>query len=280
MLRNTKDIEKYAIGATDGNVGQVKDFYFDDHAWVIRYLVVDTGSWLLSRKVLISPISIRNPDWAAQTLPVAITKEQVRSSPAIDTDRPVSRQHEMQYLGYYGYSPYWGGAGLWGAGMYPYGMYPGGAGFGLDGAGREQVNDEYARAERARHKDEDPNLRSCHAVTGYHIHATDGEIFHVQSMLIDDATWAIRYIVVDTSNWWLGHQVLIDPQWIKDVSWAEQRVSVDLSRASVKDAPPYDSANELDRKWESDLYYHYKRPQYWTDVPRTPEAAHRGSQRA
>ena len=240
MLRNTKDIENYAIGATDGNVGQLKDFYFDDHAWVIRYLVVDTGSWLSSRKVLISPISIHDPDWGARTLPVAITREQVRNSPDIDTDRPVSRQHEMQYLGYYGYSPYWGGTGPWGAGMYPYGMYPGRAGFGWDGAGREEVNDEYARVEQARQQDDDPNLRSCNAVIGYHIHATDGEIGHVQGMLIDEDTWA-RYIVVNTSNWWLGHQVLIAPQWIKDVSWPDKRVSVDLTRASVKDAPPYDS---------------------------------------
>ena len=274
MLRNTKDIENYAIGATDGNVGQVKDFYFDDHAWVIRYLVVDTGSWLSSRKVLISPISIHAPDWTARTLPVAITREQVRNSPDIDTDRPVSRQHEMQYLGYYGYSPYWGGTGLWGAGMYPYGMYPGRAGFGWDGAGREKVNDEVARAEQARHQDDDPNLRSCNAVIGYHIHATDGEIGHVQGMLIDEDTWAIRYIVVNTSNWWFGHQVLIAPQWIKDVSWPDKRVSVDLTRASVKDAPPYDSTAELNRERESGLYRHYRRPGYWTDAPVIPESGH------
>ena len=274
MLRNTKDIENYAIGATDGNVGQVKDFYFDDHAWVIRYLVVDTGPWLLSRKVLISPISIHDPDWAARTLPVAITREQVRNSPDIDTDRPVSRQHEMQYLGYYGYSPYWGGTGLWGAGMYPYGMYPGRAGFGWDGAGREKVNDEVARAEQARHQDDDPNLRSCSAVIGYHIHATDGEIGHVQGMLIDEDTWAIRYIVVNTSNWWFGHQVLIAPQWIKDVSWRDKRVSVDLTRASVKDAPPYDATAELNRDRESGLYQHYRRPGYWTDAPVIPESGH------
>ena len=277
MLRNTKDIENYAIGATDGNVGQLKEFYFDDHAWVIRYLVVDTGSWLSSlssRKVLISPISIHDPDWVARTLPVAITREQVRNSPDIDTDKPVSRQHEMQYHDYYGYSPYWGGTGLWGAGVYPYGLYPGRVGFGWDGAGREKVNDEYARAEQARHQDDDPNLRSCNAVIGYHIHATDGEIGHVQGMLIDEDTWAIRYIVVNTSNWWLGHQALIAPQWIKDVGWLDKRVSVDLTRGSVKDAPPYDPTVELNRERESGLYQHYRRPGYWTDAPVIPESGH------
>ena len=103
----------------------MKDFYFDDLAWVVRYLVVETGSWLSSRKVLISPIAIGHPDWAERVLPVSITKEQVKNSPDIDTDKPVSRQHEMQYLGYYGYPSYWGGAGLWGSGAYPGAMLTG-----------------------------------------------------------------------------------------------------------------------------------------------------------
>src|SRR5665213_2117878 len=119
MLRSMKDLEGYAIRATDGDIGHVKDLYFDDDKWVIRYLVVETGTWLSSRKVLISPFAVGDPDWAARVLPVSITKEQVKNSPDIDTDKPVSRQHEMQYLGYYGYPYYWGGAGFWGAGVYP-----------------------------------------------------------------------------------------------------------------------------------------------------------------
>ena len=119
MLRNTKDIENCVIGATDGIIGHVKDLYFDDEAWVIRYLVVDTGPWLSSRKVLISPIAISSPNWTEEILPVSITKEQVKNSPDIDTDKPVSRQHENAYMGYYGYPYYWDGAGLWGGGAYP-----------------------------------------------------------------------------------------------------------------------------------------------------------------
>ena len=115
MLRSMKDLQEYAIRATDGNIGHVKDFYFDDEAWVIRYFIVDTGTWLSSRKVLISPVAIGTPDWANKVLPVSITKEQVKNSPDIDTEKPVSRQHEMGYLSYYGYQDYWGGAGLWGA---------------------------------------------------------------------------------------------------------------------------------------------------------------------
>ena len=130
MLRSIKDLEGFAVGATDGTIGHVKDFYFDDRAWIVRYLVVDAGAWLSSRKVLISPISIGRPDWAERLLHVSITKEQVRQSPDIDTDKPVSRQHEMQFSGYYGYPYYWGGSGYWGGGMYPNMMLPGCGGFG------------------------------------------------------------------------------------------------------------------------------------------------------
>ena len=119
MLRNTKDLEGYAIRATDGIVGRVKDLYFDDKAWVIRYLVVDTGAWLAHRKVLISPIAIGHPNWPEKVLPVSITKEQVKNSLDIDTDKPVSRQQEMHYLGYYGYPFYWFGPGPWGDEAFP-----------------------------------------------------------------------------------------------------------------------------------------------------------------
>ena len=266
MLRSMNDLEDYAIRATDGTIGHVTDFYFDDAAWVIRYLVVDTGGWLSSRKVLISPIAIGHPNWTEKVLPVSITKEQVKNSPDIDTQKPVSRQHEITYLGYYGYPYYWGGAGLWGEGAYPNMMMPGYAGFVPTlPAVESEAEKAYAHAEAARHQDDDPHLRSCKAVMGYHIQATDGDIGHVQGLLVDEETWAIRYLVVNTSNWWLGHQVLIAPQWIEDVSWSDATVSVNLTRQAVQDAPPYDSAAPLDRKLEVGIHEHYGRPGYWED---------------
>jgi hypothetical protein len=265
MLRSLKDLENYEIGATDGRIGHVKDFYFDDHEWVIRYLVVDTGPWLLGRKVLISPISIARPDWEVRLLPVSVTKQQVKDSPGIDTDKPVSRQHEMDYQGYYGYPYYWGGGGLWGGGMYPYRLVPGYAGTSSLRAERVQVESEYVRAERLRHRNDDPHLRSCEEIVGYYIHATDGEIGHVESLLVDEETWAIRYMVVNTSNWWQGHKVIIAPQWITGVRWIDKSVSIDLTREAIKAAPVYDSTAQLNRKYESDLYKYYARPTYWTD---------------
>ncbi len=262
MLRTLNDYENCAIGATDGHIGHVKDLYFDDHTWVVRYLIVDTGSWLSDRQVLISPISIRQADWPAHTLAAAITKEQVENSPDIDTDQPVSRQHELQYLGYYGYPSYWGGVGMWGAGMYPFAIVPDQTELPLAAVARERAI-AGAQAQREQHRDDDPHLHSCSAVVGYHIHATDGEVGHVDGFLVDDETWAIRYLVVNTSNWWVGHKVLIAPQWIEGVHWSDETVSVDLSREKVKAAPPYDPDAVLDRPREASLYTHYGRPTYW-----------------
>jgi uncharacterized protein YrrD len=266
MLRSTQDLEHYAIGATDGDIGHVTDFYFDDDAWVVRYLVVDTGSWLTGRTVLVSPISIREPDWIKRTLPATITKDQVRNSPDIGMHKPVSRQHESLYLGYYGYPNYWGGASMWGNGIYPYTLDPGHVD---DASARREplpAGQAGASAGRDRRISEDPHLRSCNEVVGYRLHASDGEIGHVEGFLLDDQTWAIRYLIVNTSNWWLGHKVLIAPPWLEEVSWSAQTVSVDLSRESVKAAPPYVANDELSLEREIRLYEHYGRTWYGAGV--------------
>ena len=252
MLRNSQELQSYAIAATDGEMGKVADIFFDDQSWVVRYLVVDTGTWLTSRKVLISPYAAQRADWDSKCLRVSLSREQVKNSPDIDTDMPVSRQHEMAYADYYSYPYYWGADAYWGDGLY-YPIVP------LITAETEA----HARDERAHRQNDDPHLRSCNSVLGYHIHANDGDIGHVQSMLVDEKTWAIRYLVVDTSNWWMGHKVLIPPDWISGVSWADSSVSVNLSRDTVKNSPRYESTEDLNRSHELELYSHYGRPTYW-----------------
>jgi hypothetical protein len=250
MLRSVQKLTGLAIGATDGLIGKLTDLYFDDESWVIRYAVVDTTGWLGGRKVLISPYSMKQPDWAGETLPVSVTREQVRHSPGIDSHKPISRQYEESYLGYYGYPFYWGGVGLWGATNYPATLPTG---------------DGYLRAHTRRGTGDDPHLRSCQTVTGYHIRAKDGEIGHVQGFLVDDSTWSVRYLIVNTSNWWVGHQVLVSPEWIRDVDWAESVVTIDLDRQSIKESPTYDADAPLAREAEGALYTHYNRSSYWQD---------------
>lgn len=264
MLRNLKDLEGYALRATDGDIGAVKDFYFDDERWVVRYLVVKTGHWLDSRQVLISPVSIGTPDHADKVLPVSISREQVGNSPDIDTDKPVSRQHEIDTLGYYGYPAYWDGVGLWGAGSMPGMMLPEvGYGAAMPASGDAAENKGLAEAIAARHQDDDPHLRSCHDVVGYHIKAQDGEIGHVQGWIVDEQSWAIRYLVVDTSNWWMGHRVLVAPQWITQVSWSDAIVAVSLTREAIESSPPWDGAAPPSREQEAGIYAHYDRTGYW-----------------
>ena len=266
MLRSLNELQNYAIGATDGEVGHVKDFYFDDKSWVVRYLVVETGSWLSSRKVLISPYAVRDADWDKKILPVHLTKYQVEHCPDIDTERPVSRQHEMMYADYYGYPYYWAGSGMWGDGLYlPQMMpadYPGVGSVGGLGIGSGLTSAD-KRAEAKRYEHDDPHLRSCKSVTGYHIKASDGELGHVSAMLIDEESWAIPYLVVDTSNWWMGQQVLIPPEWATHISWSESMVTVDLPRQTIRDAPRFESSAELNRQQEQDFYHYYTRPNYW-----------------
>jgi uncharacterized protein YrrD len=254
MLRNVSDLRGYAIRATDGVIGHVDDFYFDDEAWAIRYLVVETGRWLPGRQVLISPISIGHPDWSAQLLPVFLSKLQVKESPNIDTRKPVSRQHEAEYYGYFGYPLYWGGAGIWGMGAYPASL-----------ATEEAIEAGMkARRSAAMCSPDDYHLRSCKDLVGHHIAASDGEIGHVQDALVDDHTWEIRYLIVNTNKWWGEHQVLIAPQWIESVSWTNKSVFVSLNRDAVKKAPAYDAGTQLDRQQEQAMYEHYGRPGYWT----------------
>lgn len=253
MLRNVNELRKFAIHATDGVIGEVDDFYFDDENWAIRYLIVDTGGWLAGRKVLISPYAMGLPNWDGRELPVKLTKAQVEGSPDIDTKKPVSRQHEAHYSSYYGYPYYWGSEGLWGLGAYP-GILP------------AQVPAEQADTPKQESRSQasvDAHLRSCRELGGYHIQALDGDIGHVEDVLVDDHSWAIRYLIVNTSNWWGGHLVLVSPQWVDEVSWADSKVSVGLTRQAVQDAPPYDSSQPFDRRHEEAIHDHYGRPGYW-----------------
>ncbi len=266
MLRSVKDLEGYVVRASDGPIGHVKDFFFDDRSWVVRYLVVETGSWLKSRKVLISPVALRGPEWTARLLPVAITKEQVRNSPDVDTHLPVSRQHEVQYADYYGDPYYWESVRQGNVGSHQDPIAPRYDVIGSIQAKRAEHAEAIARTTSGSESD-NPHLRSCRAVMRYLVHANDGNVGEVGGMLLDDAIWAIRYLVVSTGDWWGGHQVLIAPRWIDDVSWDEASVSVGLTRQAIKDAPDYDPTVSLERPAEESLFQHHGRPGYWTNEP-------------
>jgi hypothetical protein len=237
MLSKAKTLTGYALHARDGDFGKVKDFYFDDRDWTIRYLVADTGEWLVSRQVLISPHSLAGVDRDQRSITVRLTRDQIEHSPTLNRDKPVSRQFEQAYYGFFGWAMYWG------------------------------FENERAKAEESarRRNRGDPDLRSANAIRGYHIHASDGPVGHVDDFVIDDEAWAIRYLIVDTKDWLPGKRVLISPQWIERISWKEKQVFVALSRDAIQQAPEYGDESHVARDYEAALHDHYSSTGYWTD---------------
>lgn len=250
MLRSLSSLQRFAIRAVDGDIGAVTDCYFDDRQWVVRYLVVDTQRWLPgSRKVLISPYSVNGIDWQNECVNVSITRDQVKSSPSIDLDKPVSRQHEADFLDYYGYPPYWGGSMLWGVSASPAIARP------PDGPEKERELRQRREAE-----DADPHLRSADYVNGYHIQARDGEIGHVDDFIFDEQSWEVRFFVIDTRNWLPGRHVVLATEWIEEVNWDESLVRVPLTRDAIRASPEWDEDESLSESVEQSLYAHYGRP--------------------
>lgn len=231
MERNIKSLTGYTIGATDGEIGNVDEFYFDDKDWIIRYLVVKTGSWLFGRKVLIAPQAVQKIDWELKRFLVNLTKEQVQNSPEIDTDKPVSRQQELELYEHYAWQRYGGN-----------GFYAGGVWAVLPTA---PVYDE--TIVNGDNNADNPNadnmhLRSSAVVTGYNIHATDGDIGHVNDFIIDDKTWQILHFVIDTHNWIGGKKVLVDVKNITDIQWDNSKIILDISVEAVKDCRLFDES--------------------------------------
>ena len=247
MLRNVRGLIGYGIHATDGNIGKVYDFYFDNQSWCIRYMVVNTGGWLSGRHVHIASAVLEKPDWEKEIFPVSITKDQIMRSPDTNMNEPISRQYEHELHEYYGWPKYW--------------EY---------GPAMAEVEEEEEKEEKNTGKEnvEDPHLQSIKNVNGYHIHASDGQIGHVTDFIVDDESWNIRYIVVDTRNWLPGKKVLVSPHWIESVSWPDSEVFVDLLREVIKSSPEFDPFAPVNRDYEHRLYDYYGRRKYWTEKVR------------
>ncbi len=250
MKRSINSLLGYTIKGTDGEIGKVEEFYFDDRTSTIRYMVVKTGGWFSEKKVLISPEVFQKAEWESKTLSVNLTQEKIKNSPDIDTDKPVSRQQEDLIREYYTWPGYYGPGmyGYWGLGMWGYPI-----------VNVSATENEIKQVAATEHVYENPHLRSTHEVTGYDIHATDGDIGEVEDFLIDDATWKIHFIVVETGNWFSGKKVLISPQWIKDVKWKEQKVTINHSMDEVKNSPKYDSSQPIYDTYEHSLHDYYRK---------------------
>ncbi len=244
MLRSLKELEGYTVNASDGDIGCVKNFLLDDEHWVVRYLVVDTGGELGGLQVLISPRSFRQVDWLTNRFHLGLTVAKVRHSPNIDVDKPVSRQHEMDINRYYDFPPYWWMAGL----------------LGTPAEGESEGPRE---AVEPTPSPDDVHLQSATGVRGYHIQGSDESIGRLQDFIVDDETWEVRYLAVDTSGWWFGKTVLVAPHWASCMNWVDRNITLELTRATVKDSPEWNPHAAINREYETHLYDYYGRPAYW-----------------
>ena len=246
MLRNVSAILSYVLSAQDGEIGRCSDFLFDDEEWMVRYMVADTHKWLPGRQVLISPESLGEPDWHTRRFQIKLTRRRIKDNPPLDEDAPVSRQYEKIWGEYYGTRLYWEKENIQTGGPTPSMM--------------RAVQDKLATDFE---DPEDNHLRSIKEVLGYHIQATDGEVGHVEDFVVDDETWALRYVVVDTRNWLPGRKVLVSPRWATAVNWGEEKLWFDLPIKRIKNSPKYNPSDPINHEYERILHDYYGRSVYW-----------------
>lgn len=255
MLRSTKELFDYDILATDGEIGEVEDFYFSDSDWIVRYLVADTGPWILGRKVLILASELREPDWNRETFPVDLTREQVKNSPDVMKHKPVSQQEMINLHDYYHWPVFW--APLSGPAI---------PGLRSVAASTTKVEPEAATVEAVKVAEEQQQasefvLRAAREVIGYQVDGSDDELGKIDDLILDDADWMIRYVVLDTKD----KKVLIAPQWIAEIDHKKASVSTNLGQEAISESPAYDPDTPINRRYEEVLYDFHGRPYYWPE---------------
>jgi hypothetical protein len=209
MLLSLGDVIDVAVYATDGEIGKVSNFLFDDRSWKIQYLVVDVGNWLSRRDVIIDVSAMEQPDWENRILRTRLTRDQVRHSPDVDSKKPVSRQQEIALRKYYGWPDLHGSS-------FPSIPLPAGREFPVQG-------------------EEDPHLRCSENVTGYGVWAGKHEIGRLENFIVDEDSWHLGYLDVRTGGWLHGRSMLVPTRWVKSLSWADHRVYLDHALASKAD---------------------------------------------
>lgn len=248
MLKFASALKGHALQATDGEIGAIADFLFDDRSWAARWVVVETGPWLNPRKILLHPSALGKAETGRSNLPVALTRAQVQGSPELAEHEPVSMQMERHLYDYYGWEP----ASLESA----FGANPMASKYSAPPLFVFAPPAETAAGAR----DCDPHLRSVDAIMGYHAVGGDGAIGKITDLLIDDAGWSLPYLVVDAGTWWSGKHVLISRHAVREISWAEREIHIEVSRLQVKASPAWTALGEVDANYEKDLHDHYDWP--------------------
>ena len=245
MLRSLKELLSYELLAKDGLMGKVDNFLLSDEDWRVHYLVVDTGPWILGRKVLISVAALGQPVWASETFPVNLTRDQVKNSPDVDTAKPISRKYEERLHQHYNWPTYWDmDTAIPGRPTrIPLHVF----------VGHENKNETY--------------LRSVKELLGYGMNAMDGEVGKVLDFIVEDDDWQIQHMVVDASKLTdSDKQVLVAMDWVEKIDVAKKEIFIDLSQNAIEHGPEFDPNRPINRQYEEVIYDYYGRPKYWQVV--------------
>ncbi len=240
MKRSLKELLGYTLEIKDGNKGKTKDFLFDEKTWIIRYMEADFGNWLESKRVLIPRVFLKPPIWEDRLFPVDISQSDIEKCPDIEDKLTVSRQYEEEMHKHYQTNPYWGGAVAASRGL----LFPPRP----IGIPKKAVAEDESKS----------ILRSFNQVEGYHIQAINGKLGHIDDIIIDDTDWQIVYLIVDTKNWlpW-SKKVVISADWMDDISYLKKEIKIRLKIETIKNAPEYQSNDNISLQYEKSLYDYY-----------------------
>jgi uncharacterized protein YrrD len=219
MLHRIKELREKKLLAMDGPIGHVKDVYFDDRSWAVRYLVANPGSWLAERRVLISPHALGPV--SDDALQVNLTRHQIEHCPPIEAHEPVSRRYEAAYYKYYGWPNYWDEGGMLG----------GAIGFpSMATPPLPPPEDSPADSDRDH---VDPHLQSAHTLAGYTIEASDARLGHVGDFVLSVPGWNVRQVIAATGHWFSSKELLLPTDKIERIDCKDAKVFVRLTQAGI-----------------------------------------------
>lgn len=198
-----KQLLGYKISAIDGEIGKVKEFYFDETSWTVRYIIVETGSLFFGRKVMISTQAIIDAQWETEHFLTNMTIQQIENSPKVDDGKQLTRGQEILLNQHYNWKSYWD-------------------------ASIQKIADG-------------SNSYLVHAndLTGYQLIASDGQVGNIKDLIVAKASWKINSIVIDAFKTSPAKEILLSPKWIKEINADRSAAVSDHTTAEIKSNPAY-----------------------------------------
>lgn len=244
MLHTSRDLTSYLVQARDDSCGEIKDLLFDDGTWNVRYMAIDTGNWLPGRKVIIPPHELDPAQFSRDTMHVSLTRRQIENSPPLETDKPVSRQHELKIHGHYRWQPYWTGD-----------VPPGESPQPIEESDLPEESN-VARASEDIEPEGDPHLRSINELRDYRIEGTQGRVGKVHDIIVDDGSWMVRHFVVDLdpsvdrSSADESSLRIVPVENVERVEWDQFSVFLDANAEFIRQSPEFDPTLALDQAFD------------------------------